>query len=276
MAETLSPSTATPRGSFHRRFIPLFLLGLLGVATLPLILTPLIRAAPVPPGAPKLPLPLLMALSLIQPTLLLASGVAVGAVLAPRLGLVSRVAAWAEHREPLGRGLRADVPLAVGLGVALAVVTVLLDATVFQPHLEAVSRMVKTAQQRTIATTLLGVFYGGITEELVMRWGLVSLVAWLGWRVLQAGRGRPHAGVMWTAIALAALLFAAGHLPAAAALVPLTPLAVIRIIGLNALGGLLFGWLFWRRSLEAAMMAHAAVHVGISIAAWTMLPDAPA
>ena len=68
--------TAEPRGSFRRRFVPLFLLGLLGVAMLPLILTPLIRATPIPPGAPELSLPVLVALSLIQPTLLLAGGVA--------------------------------------------------------------------------------------------------------------------------------------------------------------------------------------------------------
>jgi hypothetical protein len=34
---------------------------------------------------------------------------------------------------------------------------------------------------------------------------------------------------------------------------------------LNALGGVLFGWLFWRRSLEAAMVAHATTHVGFFI-----------
>jgi hypothetical protein len=45
-------------------------------------------------------------------------------------------------------------------------------------------------------------------------------------------------------------------------MVALTPLIIIRTILLNALGGVLFGWLFWRRSLEVAMVAHATTHVG--------------
>lgn len=31
------------------------------------------------------------------------------------------------------------------------------------------------------------------------------------------------------------------------------------------LGGVVFGWLYWRRSLETAMVAHATVHVGFFI-----------
>ena len=71
--------------------------------------------------------------------------------------------------------------------------------------------------------------------------------------------------MVWTAIVLAALLFGIAHLPAMAALVALTPLIVIRTVLLNALGGLLFGWLFWQRSLEVAMVAHAAFHVGLFV-----------
>jgi membrane protease YdiL (CAAX protease family) len=40
---------------------------------------------------------------------------------------------------------------------------------------------------------------------------------------------------------------------------------VLRILLLNALAGLVFGWLFWRRSLECAMFAHASVHVVFAI-----------
>jgi membrane protease YdiL (CAAX protease family) len=34
---------------------------------------------------------------------------------------------------------------------------------------------------------------------------------------------------------------------------------------LNAAGGILFGWLFWRRNLETAMVSHAAVHVAFFV-----------
>jgi hypothetical protein len=42
---------------------------------------------------------------------------------------------------------------------------------------------------------------------------------------------------------------------------PLTPVVILRAVGLNALLGLVFGWLFWRRSLEHAMIAHIATRL---------------
>ena len=33
------------------------------------------------------------------------------------------------------------------------------------------------------------------------------------------------------------------------------------VVGGNTLAGLVFGWLFWRHGLEAAMVAHALAHV---------------
>jgi membrane protease YdiL (CAAX protease family) len=112
---------------------------------------------------------------------------------------------------------------------------------------------------------LVGVFYGGILEELLLRWGFMSLLVWIGWRVVQRGQGTPRPWLVWTAIVLAALLFGIGHLPALAALVEPTPLLIVRTVLLNALGGVIFGWLFWRRSLEVAMVAHAAFHVGLFV-----------
>ena len=66
--------------------------------------------------------------------------------------------------------------------------------------------------------------------------------------------------------ALAALVFGASHLGAVSTLVPLTAAIVIRTILLNALGGVVFGWWFWQRHLEAAMLAHAGTHVGLACA----------
>lgn len=66
---------------------------------------------------------------------------------------------------------------------------------------------------------------------------------------------------MWAAIIVSALLFGVGHLPALATSIGLTPALITRTVLLNAIGGIGFGWLFWRRSLEAAMVAHMAFHI---------------
>jgi hypothetical protein len=58
-----------------------------------------------------------------------------------------------------------------------------------------------------------------------------------------------------------ALIFAAGHLPAALFLLGGIDVGVAAfVIGLNSALGLLFGYLFWRHGLESAMIALALAH----------------
>lgn len=268
--ETMPTSATTqPRGRFRNRFWPLFLLGLLGVATLPLVLLPMIRAGGLPEAMPDLPVPTLVALSMINPVLFLAAGAAIGAWLAPKLGLVSLVAARAEDGAAIGPPLRAAAPVAIGSGLALAAVILLLDMG-FQPFLssEWTSAAAEVSEPGGAGPLVSGLLYGGITEEIMLRWGMLSFFAWAVWRVFQRGQGTPSPAGMWAAIGMAALIFGIGHLPAAAALAPLDSALVLRVVILNALGGVVFGWLFWRRHLEAAMLAHGSTHVGFSIFGW--------
>jgi membrane protease YdiL (CAAX protease family) len=117
-------------------------------------------------------------------------------------------------------------------------------------------------QQRFTLPILARVLYGGVTEELLLRWGLMTALIWLAWRVLQRRKGAPRAVYIWLAILVSALLFGAGHLPAASFLVGrLTVDVVWFVIGVNAAFGILFGYVFWRYSLEAAMIAHAVAHL---------------
>jgi len=109
---------------------------------------------------------------------------------------------------------------------------------------------------------LARVLYGGITEEVLLRWGLMTALVWLWWRLVQGRRGSPRTIDYWLAIVVSALLFGAGHLPAAAMLVgELTGDVVLFVVGANTAFGLVFGYLFWRYGLEAAMIAHVSAHV---------------
>jgi membrane protease YdiL (CAAX protease family) len=65
------------------------------------------------------------------------------------------------------------------------------------------------------------------------------------------------------AIVFSAVLFGVGHLSAAAAFLAgnlTAPVVVFVIVG-NSVPGVMFGYLYWRHGIEAAMMAHAAAHV---------------
>ncbi|KFN44769.1 CPBP family intramembrane glutamic endopeptidase [Arenimonas oryziterrae] len=111
---------------------------------------------------------------------------------------------------------------------------------------------------------LLASFYGAIGEELQLRLFLMTFLVWIvaKWRA-----AAPSALAYWIAIVVAALLFGAGHLPAASHVWPLTGLVIARVILANALAGVVFGWLYWRKGLEAAMLAHFSADIVLHVAA---------
>ena len=63
-------------------------------------------------------------------------------------------------------------------------------------------------------------------------------------------------------ISIAAVLFALGHFPVAyqAVETPSAGLLSYILIG-NSIGGLIFGWLYWKKGLESAMIGHMLTHV---------------
>jgi Type II CAAX prenyl endopeptidase Rce1-like len=86
----------------------------------------------------------------------------------------------------------------------------------------------------------------------------------IGWLLLRFGRplGLYGERALWVANAWAALLFGLGHLPTLYGLLPdPSGWLVMLVVGANALIGMVLGWLFMRRGLEAAMIAHGLAHV---------------
>ena len=254
---------------FWRRFFALYSLALIGVVGLIPALLNTFSGLLTRPGVPTTMSPLTLALlSLIQPAILAAIATAIGVALTPKLGLRSHIVEAAAGIPAPWQGFRREIaPALIVAAVGVAIVLGFDAAT--QAWVPAPVNIPEGEQGRTLGLTITGILYGGIVEEILLRWGLMTLLAWLLWRLFQRGQGTPRAWVMWTAIVVSALLFGAGHLPAAAGLYGgLTPPVLVRIVGLNSALGIGFGWLFWRYSLEAAMLSHASWHVITSLVAW--------
>jgi hypothetical protein len=249
----------------------LFAGGALGVLGLAPAIGPLIERSLAGKPHPNLPLAALVALSLIQPTVLLAIAVVAGVRLAPRVGLRSHATERVTTGLPIWPALRGELPLALVLGAVGAGFCAGFDLA-FRPWLgPTLETMSKAMPAASAAMTVAGLFYGGLTEELLLRWGLMTALVWCGWRLTRRGDQPPRPVVYWAALLLTALIFGALHLPATRALAPLTPLLIARALLENGLVGALAGWLYWRRSLEAAMACHAGFHVVISVATWIAL-----
>jgi len=180
------------------------------------------------------------------------------------LGLLSLLGLRLGHRVGLGAPwLHALVtgrerpalawPLAICLGVLAGLAILGLDP-LFSAHMPAALDVVPPPSAKASAGVgFLASFYGGIAEELQLRLFLMTLVVWL-LSLLKRGRSAPW--MFWLALLVAAAAFGAGHLPAAAKVWPLDGIVITRTLLLNGIGGVVFGWLYWKRGLEAAMIAH--------------------
>jgi hypothetical protein len=205
---------------------------------------------------------------LINPLILLAVGVLLGTAAARRIGTQSYIVSVGSLRAR-GRGLVGDMPIAIVAGLMTSAFVILLDQLT-RPMLGdagAALSSLEAAEPRSGWVTLSGVLYGGITEELMLRWGLMSALVWLLWRLADSRSARPSSWVVWSGIFASSALFGAGHLGVVDAQLGLSAPLIARTILLNGIAGAVFGWLYWKRSLEAAMMAHGAGHVGFALAA---------
>lgn len=234
--------------------ITFWLAGMLGIVVV--VTTHLPKLIPGLLHGKELPMPMWMFLgvSLVQAGLLLAIAVWIGISTSAKLGL--RAPAF----EASAAGQRVFpylIPqLRSGLVFGLLVGVFLFALNTFGPDAWV------AIQARYYPSLITRLLYGGITEELLLRWGFMSAVTWLLWRILQHRGGSPHAAIVWLGIVVSAIAFGVGHLPAVGAtLGGLDTNIIVFIVGGNAISGTVFGWLYWRYGLESAMVAHAVAHL---------------
>lgn len=208
----------------------------------------------------KLPLWTLIAIQIASQVVVFGVAIWVGLSFAKSVGLGLPILEKALSGAPIGADLRRILPLSIALGVILALVLIGIEVLIFQPAL--VAQLGDTALAGTSAVRpeawkgFLASFYGGFDEEILLRLCVMSFLAWLGRFAWKTAEGKPALGVLWAANIVAAVLFGLGHLPATAALVPITPLVVARAVVLNGLIGVGFGYLYFKHGLESAMISH--------------------
>jgi len=245
-----APAAPPPRAVTRRLFGAVLLAGLPGVAAFAgLALPALLQDEALP-----VPMWVLVAGAGVQSALLLAVAAVVGSVLAPRVGLRAPVCEALSARTRPWPALRPQLQPGLLGGLACAAVLVGVGA-LGPPELRA-------AQAAVPLPLPVRVLYGGVTEEVLMRWGLMTVPVWLAWRVRQGGRGRPSAPVVAAGIGAAALLYGLAHLPAVQAVLgPLPAGLALVVVASHATVGVVTGWLYHRHGLESAMVAHGGAHL---------------
>ena len=174
---------------------------------------------------------------------------AIGILLSKKIGL------WNDRMGVAVKPLLASVFVAFVSGLAM----VLLDLLFFGRYSDVI--IDSYATKPTITYILGSIIYGGVIEEVMLRLFCMSLIAFVLHKLFQRNRNIPTTAVFVIANIFSALLFAAGHLPATAMLMGVTPMIIFRCFLLNGVIGLLFGRLYRKHGLQYAMLAHGGSHL---------------
>jgi membrane protease YdiL (CAAX protease family) len=202
-----------------------------------------------------LPWPALLFAGIVNLTLVFLC-VLIGLHLGRGLGLgAPDVESWAARRPGAGRALWSGVRHGLLWGAAAGIATTGLAA--------AAEGILPLPDLRPASWTpwqgLLGSIGAGINEELIFRLGLMTMFARL--LGLLVRRVPPPPALLWAANALAALGFGCAHLPILSMFTDVVPATIGLVLAGNGLVAMVFGWLYWRRGIAAAMAGHFATDI---------------
>lgn len=205
----------------------------------------------------ELPIPLhiLLPLQVIQNIVMFAIFIFAGLYFAGKVGLsVPLLERWS-HGEEVKPILKTILGVSIVLGVVAVIITTLFDFSFYfmfpNEPIYAAGLPQPPAWQGFLAS-----FYGGVNEEVLNRLFLMSLLLWICSKFKKTEEGKPTGFATWLAIIIAAILFGLLHIPSAAVFITITPFVVMRSIILNGVAGIIFGWLYWKKGLESAIISH--------------------
>ena len=199
------------------------------------------------------PMPIVMLLSIVQTGIMFFVLVLVGLFFSKKIGFgAPLLERWTQKKE-VKTYFKSILGISIGLGVLAGILIIIVDYIL---SLLDASSLNLTTNVPPIWQGFLASFYGGINEEILLRLVFMSFLVWIFFKVKQTDDKKPTNLGVWFAIILAAILFGVAHLPITASLTAITPVIIARAIILNGIGGVIFGWLYWKRGLESAMISH--------------------
>ena len=200
-----------------------------------------------------LPMEIVIAISIFQSAVLFFVIILVGLFISKKIGLGAPIIERFVEKEDIAAHLRSIIGISIALGIIAGLLIIIGD------YIFGLFNSSDLTQIMTIPPPWQGFlvsFYGGINEEILLRLFFMSLLIWIFVKLTKSNQASPSSTIVWTAIILSSILFGLAHLPIVASLTMITPVFIARAIILNGIGGIIFGWLYWKKGLESAIISH--------------------
>ncbi|MEY8293053.1 hypothetical protein AAK882_10495 [Carnobacteriaceae bacterium 52-44] len=150
--------------------------------------------------------------------------------------------------------LKDSMPFIVVFAVTLAILNLGFDV-IFQNWLPEIYQ--PNFSIPNVKQILSNIFYSGIGQEILLRWGIMTTIIYV-----LSSRGRDlNQWVYIIGIVFTAILYGFAQYNSIASLTDFSFILVLRILLLNGLDGILFGWLYYKFHFEAAVLSHVLVNL---------------
>lgn len=191
-------------------------------------------------------------------TLLAAAGAGLVGALGPRVWEWSRLPSFMRTHGEHDDAWRVLQPLRwLTLGLVVGLVLLAVIRVAIEPALPAIGIRIAAAGTLPLWRRVVIIYAAAVIEELIFRLLLFSATVGLAIRLSRRTTLVPTPGIVWAANAVSALAFAAVHLPSWSSASPASVGLTLSVLALNAVAGLVIGYVFATRGIAAAMWTHA-------------------
>ena len=153
----------------------------------------------------------------------------------------------------------------MGLGLVAGLLLLAVIRIALEPAIPSIGIRIARAGTLPVWRRASIIYVAAVGEELLFRLLLLSAIAGLATRGLRSPAQMPKSPVVWLASVFSALAFAAVHLPAWSGATSLSQGLAMSILILNALAGVLLGYVFVTRGIVAAIWTHAGADCAIQL-----------
>jgi len=246
-------------------------LTLAGTLTGPLVIPYFLGLQAIAPNPPDVPssMATLVLFTLVRNLVLMGIAAGLGLLVARRIGLgAPYFESWLDGAPAPKEPLSSIVAPALIWAAVTALVAFTIDAVFVHglgvdfPAPEIHARIDVAWWRSGLAS-----FWAPWSEEIFDRLFLLSLIAWAVMRLFQVRKDGPRrTAILWFANVATALFFGWYHISNEAIFAdPVPTLVAVRTVLIIVPVGLAFGWLYWRRGLEAAILAHFVIDVIVHV-----------
>ncbi|MCQ6963288.1 CPBP family glutamic-type intramembrane protease [Methanolobus chelungpuianus] len=197
--------------------------------------------------------PTVLATQIAQGTAFLLLSLFTGIFLGKKVGLKATLLESLFEGRGLPEGFNSSLKLSILLGLLVGTLIFATDRLVFSMFTEPLTVLLSSPP---IEQRILYSFYAGIVEEIILRFFLVTLLVWISWKIKKNPDGSPTTTGFWLSILLVSTIYGFGYFLSLTSVTDYNAILPIAIIALGIISGSVFGWLYWKKGLEAAIIAN--------------------